>query len=65
MAAELLSGHDGYPRSRHRRPGARRVIVAEIGDIPRFRQPPRLCSQAGLTPRHRESDTKVIRGRIT
>ncbi|MFR9780958.1 transposase, partial [Micromonospora sp. MS34] len=24
-----------------------------------------LCSWAGLTPRHRESDTKIRRGRIT
>ena len=41
------------------------VIVAEIGDISRFRHPARLCSWAGLTPRHYESDTTVIRGRIT
>lgn len=41
------------------------VIVAEIGDITRFRHPARLCSWAGLTPRHRESGTKVVRGRIT
>ena len=40
------------------------VIVAEIGDITRFRHPARLCSWAGLTPRHYESDTTVIRGRI-
>jgi len=41
------------------------VIVAEIGDITRFPRPAELCSWAGLTPRHRESDTKVSRGRIT
>jgi transposase len=41
------------------------VIVAEIGDITRFRRPGQLCSWAGLTPRHRESDTKVSRGHIT
>ena len=41
------------------------VIVAEIGDITRFPGPARLCSWAGLTPRHRESDTKVSRGHIT
>ena len=28
----------------------------------RFRKPGQLCSWAGLTPRHYESDTKVIRG---
>ena len=41
------------------------VIVAEIGDITRFPHPARLCSWAGLTPRHRESDLKVSRGHIT
>jgi hypothetical protein len=41
------------------------VIVAEIGDITRFGHPARLCSQSGLTPRHYEPDTTVIRGRIT
>ena len=41
------------------------VIVAEIGDIRRFRRPEQLCSWAGLTPRHRESDTKVSRGHVT
>ena len=41
------------------------VIVAEIGHITRFRHPARLSSWAGLTPRHYESDTKVISGRIT
>jgi transposase len=41
------------------------VIVAEIGDITRFPAPARLCSWAGLTPRHRESDVKVSRGHIT
>src|SRR5438132_858025 len=32
------------------------VTVAEIGDISRFPGPGHLCSWAGLTPRHRESD---------
>jgi transposase len=41
------------------------VLVAEIGDVTRFSRPEQLCSWAGLTPRHRESDTKVRRGRIT
>lgn len=35
------------------------VFVAEIGDVSRFPNPKRLCSWAGLTPRHRESDEKV------
>ena len=41
------------------------VFVAEIGDAGRFRSPDQLCAWAGLTPRHRESDTKVRRGPIT
>jgi len=41
------------------------VFVAEIGDVTRFPSPDRLCSWAGLTPKHRESDTKVRRGSIT
>jgi len=39
--------------------------VAEVGDVTRFSRPDQLCCWAGLTPRHRESDTKVRRGRIT
>jgi transposase len=68
VTAELLAGHDAY-RAVQELPGIGpvlgAVIVAEIGDITRFRHPARLCSWAGLTPRHYESDTKVIRGRIT
>jgi transposase len=41
------------------------VAIAEIGDISRFPGPGQLCSWAGLTPRHRESDIKVARGHIT
>ena len=41
------------------------VFVAEIGDVHRFTEPAQLCSWAGLTPRHRESDTVVHRGHIT
>jgi transposase len=41
------------------------VFVAEIGDVTRFPSPQQLCSWAGLTPKHRESDTKVMRGKIT
>jgi transposase len=41
------------------------VFVAEIGDVTRFASPRHLCSWAGLTPRHRESDTTVHRGPIT
>jgi transposase len=41
------------------------VLVAEIGDVDRFRSAEALCSWAGLTPKHRESDTTVRRGPIT
>jgi transposase len=41
------------------------VLVAEIGDIGRFRRPEQLTCWAGLTPKHHESDTHVHRGRIT
>jgi transposase len=41
------------------------VFVAEIGDVHRFASARHLCSWAGLTPRHRESDTTVHRGPIT
>jgi transposase len=41
------------------------VFCAEIGDAGRFSGPDALCSWAGLTPRHRESDTKAHRGRTT
>ena len=41
------------------------VVIAEIGDVSRFPSPGHLCSWAGLTPRHRESDVKVARGHIT
>ena len=41
------------------------IFVAEIGDVHRFRSAEALCSWAGLAPRHRESDTKVVRGAIT
>jgi transposase len=41
------------------------ILVAEIGDVTRFRSADALCSWAGLTPKHRESDTKVHRGAVT
>jgi transposase len=41
------------------------VFVAELGDVARFVDAGRVCSWAGLTPRHRESDTTVHRGAIT
>ena len=41
------------------------ILVAEIGDVSRFATPAQLCSWAGLTPRHHESDLKTRRGRIS
>jgi transposase len=41
------------------------VLVAEIGDVRRFPTPQHLCSWCGLTPKHRESDLKTRRGRIS
>jgi transposase len=35
------------------------VFLAEIGDVHRFPGPAQLASCAGLTPKHRESDTHV------
>jgi transposase len=66
--AKQLAGHRGY-RAIQAIDGVGPVIgavmVAEIGDIGRFASPDRLCSWAGLTPRHRESDVKVRRGAIS
>ncbi|MEN1888992.1 transposase [Streptomyces mirabilis] len=41
------------------------VFVAEIGDVTRFPTPKQLSSWVGLTPRHRESDVKVVRRHLT
>ena len=68
QAAAMLAGERGYAAIR-RLPGIGpvlgAVICAEIGDITRFRNPGQLASWAGLTPRHYESDTRVIRGRVS
>jgi transposase len=68
VIADLLDRHDGYDAIRELPgigPVLGAVIVAEIGDVRRFATAGRLCSWAGLTPRHRESDVKVARGHIT
>ena len=41
------------------------VFVVEIGDVTRFPTPQKLCSWAGLTPKHKQSDRKVRRGKVT
>ena len=68
QAAGLLAGDRGYAAIRQLPgigPVLGAVITAEIGDITRFRKPGQLCSWAGLTPRHYESDTRVIRGHVS
>jgi transposase len=68
VIADLLAAHRGY-QVIQQLPGIgpvlAAVITAEIGDVTRFRNAGQLCSWAGLTPRHRESDTKVTRGHVT
>ena len=68
VLGDLLDGREGY-RAIQALPGIgpvlAAVIVAEIGDIRRFPGPGQLGSWAGLTPRHYESDLKVIRGHVT
>ena len=68
MIGDLLARHQGYTAIQACDgigPILAAVIVAEIGDVTRFKRPEQLCSWAGLTPRHRESDLKVARGHIT
>jgi transposase len=63
-----LTGHPGY-RAIQAIPGVgpilAAVFVAEIGQVDRFPSAMNLVSWAGLTPKHRESDTVVHRGPIT
>ena len=68
LIAERLHTHTGYHAIQHVPgigPTLAAVFVAEIGDVDRFTDPAHLCSWAGLTPTHRESDTVVHRGHIT
>jgi transposase len=68
QAAAMLAGDRGYAAIRQLPgigPVLGAVICAEIGDITRFGKPGQLCSWAGLTPRHYESDVKVIRGHVS
>jgi transposase len=63
-----LAGHPGF-HAVQAMPGVGPVLaavfVAEIGDVTRFASPAHLASWAGLTAKHRESDTVVHRGPIT
>jgi transposase len=63
-----LRGHRGYRAIQAIDgigPTIAAILVAEIGDVTRFRSAEALCSWAGVTPRHRESDTRAVRGSIT
>ena len=54
--ARCFADHDGYRAIQALKgvgPVLAGVFVAEIGDISRFAHPSKLCSGAGLTPRHR------------
>ena len=68
VIADMLAGDRGY-QVIQQLPGIgpvlAAVITAEIGDVTRFSNAGQLCSWAGLTPRHRESDIKVTRGHVT
>jgi transposase len=63
-----LGRHPGYTAVRQI-PGVGPVVagvfIAEIWDVSRFPSAAHLASWCGLTPRHRESDTKIRPGRIT
>lgn len=41
------------------------ILLAEIGDVQRFKSPKALCNWAGLTPRVRSSDRIIRHGRIS
>jgi transposase len=63
-----LKGHEGYLAIQAIHgvgPILAAIFVAEIGDASRFPSARHLCSWAGITPSHRESDVKVHRGHIT
>jgi len=68
MIAGRLAGHRGYRVIQQIGgigPTFAAIFVAEIGEVGRFTRPEKLTCWAGLTPRHRESDTTVRRGPIT
>jgi transposase len=63
-----LRGHRGYRAVQALHgvgPVMAAIFVAEIGDVSRFASARHLCSWAGVTPSHHESDEKAYRGHIT
>jgi transposase len=68
MIANRFTGHRGYRVIQQISgigPTFAAIFITEIGDIGRFARPEKLTCWAGLTPRHRESDTTVRPGPIT
>jgi transposase len=68
VIADLLAGHHGYLVIQQLPgigPVLAAIIIAEIGDVTRFKTAAQLASWTGLTPKHRESDTWVSRGHAT
>jgi transposase len=66
--ADVFKGHPGYEAVQAIHgvgPVLAAIFTAELGDVTRFASAKHVCSWAGLTPRHRESDTTVHRGSIT
>ena len=67
MVADKLVGHAGY-QAIQQLPGVGPILgavfVAEIGDVHRFADPARLCSWAGLTPRHRHRLADRVRAHM-
>jgi transposase len=64
----IFKDHDGYRAIQAITgvgPVMAAIFCAEIGDVTRFPTARHLCSWAGLTPSHRESDVKTYRGHIT
>jgi transposase len=66
--ADVFKGDEGYEAIQAIHgvgPVLAAIFTAELGDVTRFRSAKQVTSWAGLTPRHRESDTTVHRGSIT
>ena len=66
--AAMFQGHPGYETIQQIHgvgPVFAAIFVAEIGDVTRFDNARQISSWAGMTPRHRESDTVTHRGAIT
>ena len=66
--ADVFESHEGYEVIQQLNgvgPVLAAIFCAELGDVTRFGSAKQVTSWAGLTPRHRESDTTVHGGSIT